>query len=213
MIFGKKEIVYNVNHYIWLRTFWRSLSIFNLFPIIFERIFFLSTLIIIPFITKGLKNKIIIIIWILFPLVLLSQYKGTISEYYYSMIISLIPFFLIFIFFEIIKKITLSTTISTILILLLLFNFIGEKKSKIVTLNDKKAIVNYLINQKQDQPFNISYEIENGFDFGFEYLFNYYGNPPQNVNNAHLYTLYKDNLVPQNSNIVFKQNIYSLVRR
>jgi hypothetical protein len=41
--------------------------------------------------------------------------------------------------------------------------------------------------------------------------FNYYGNVPKNTDNAHLYTLFLNNNVPKNSNIVFNQNIYFIL--
>jgi len=212
MIFGSKNIVNNFGKYIWLRSFWRSLNIFGLFPIILERFFFLLILIISPFIFKDKKNKILVLFWILFPLLILSRYKGAISEYYYSMVISLIPFFLSLIIFKKIKNKVLIISIVSIVFLFFINSIIFSHKT-LITLNDKKAIVSYLINQKQDQPFNLSYETGTGLDFGFEYLFSYYGTTPKNTDNAHLYTLFTDNSLPVDSNIVFRKNIYSLVRR
>lgn len=212
MIFSHQDVINTFPKYLWLRSFWRSLNILGLFPVTWERLFFLSVLIIFPFLIKGLKNKILVFVWILFPFLFLSQYKGAISEYYYGMVTSLIPLFLSYILF----KITNSNIVLTLIIAILLFFFIykiATFHASPITLNDKKAIVNYLINQKQDQPFNLSYETDIGFDFGFYYLFNYLGHLPQNTNNAHLYTLFTKNTLPKNSNVVFKQNIYSLVRR
>lgn len=211
MIFRSNDIV-SLSKYVWLRSFWRSLNIFDLFPIILERLFFLFILIIFPFIFIGKKNKILVLVWILFPLLILSLYKGAISEYYYSPITSLIPFFLSFILFKIINK-KIFIFLLVFILFLISINSIISQNSSTITLDDKKAIVSYLINQKQDQPFNLSYETDIGFDFGFNYLFNYYGTTPKNVNEAHLYTLFTDNLLPAGSNVVFKRNIYALVRK
>lgn len=208
MIFGAKENI--AFSYIWLRSFWRSLNIIGIFPVLIERLFFLSVLLISPFLIKGNKNKVLIIIWALLPLLLLSRYKGTVSEYYYGMVTSIMPLLLSYIFFQ-------FKNIKTILLILFLICFsvfrLTKLNNALVTLNDKKAIVLYLINQKQDQPFNLSYETGIGFDFGFDYLFTYYGNRPQNSNNAHLYTLFLKSNIPEKSNIIFEKSIYSLIRR
>lgn len=212
MIFGNKDNGVFVGEYIWLRSFWRSLSIFGILPIIIERLVVLLILIVSPFLFKGLKNKIFILVWILFPLLVLSQYKGAISEYYYGMVTALIPFFLMLLLFTKIKnQILLSVVIFIIFFFCIRANFLSHRA--LVTLNDKKAIVNYLVNQKQDQPFNLSYETGIGLDFGFNYLFDYSRNPPKNIDQAHLYTLFTDHKLPRGSNVVFKQSIYSLVRR
>jgi hypothetical protein len=212
MIFSHQDTINTFPKYLWLRSFWRSLNIFGLFPIIWERLFFLSVLIIFPFLIKGFQNKILILIWILFPFLVLFQYKGAISEYYYGMVTSLIPLFLSYILFKITNSNIILASIISILLLSFTYN-IATFHASPITLNDKKAIVDYLINQKQDQPFNLSYETGVGLDFGFNYLFSYLGHLPQNTNNAHLYTLFTNNTLPKNSNVVFKQNIYSLVRR
>jgi len=212
MIFGNSNTFEVTTKYVWLRSFWRSLNIFDLFPIILERLFFLSLLIISPFFFKDKKNKVLVSVWILFPLLILSQYKGAISEYYYGMVIALIPFFLSFILLKIINK-KIFIFLLVFILFLISINSIISQNSSTITLDDKKAIVSYLINQKQDQPFNLSYETDIGFDFGFNYLFNYYGTTPKNVNEAHLYTLFTDNLLPVGSNVVFKRNIYALVRK
>lgn len=201
-----------VTNSVWLRSFWRSLNIFGFFPTVLERLFFLIILIISPFLIKGSKNKILILIWILLPLLVLSQYKGVVSEYYYGMVIYLLPLFLSLILIKIIKSNLIIYLILSSIFLFSVYKIVTSKVS-LVTLSDKKAIVSYLINQKQDQPFNLSYETGIGLDFGFNYLFNYSGNQPKEIPNAHLYILFVDNTIPKNSNIVFKQSIYSLVRR
>lgn len=212
MFFGNKNIqTESFIKYLWLRSFWRSLNIFGFFPVMVERLVFLFVLISSPFLFKGSKNKTLIAIWILFPLLLLSRYKGAISEYYYTIVISLLPFFISIIILKFIKNYKILFCLVFAFFVFSIYKI--DKQSSPVTLNDKKAIVNYLINQKNDQPFNLSYETGLGLDFGFEYLFIYSGNTPKNINNAHLYTLFVDNNVPKNSNVVFKQNIYSLIRR
>lgn len=212
MIFGNDNLNEINIKYLWLRSFWRSLNIFNLSLVVLERIFFLLVLAIFPFLFKGKNNKILALTWIFFPLLILSQYKGAISEYYYGMVTALIPFFLSYILFEKIKNKLILTLIIFILFLFPI-RYITSRTTSPTTLNDKKAVVSYLVNQKQDQPFNLSYETDIGFDFGFDYLFNYYGNYPQNIPQAHLYTLFTDKTLPPNLKVVFNQSIYSLARR
>jgi hypothetical protein len=124
----------------------------------------------------------------------------------------------LFLSYVLCQKIKNNTFLTLIIFSLFLFSVykiycLNSFNTAPVNLDDKKAIVNYLINQKQDQPFNLSYETGIGLDFGFGYLFNYLGNPPQNTDNAHLYTLFIDSTLSQGTNVVFKRNIYSLVRR
>ncbi|MDD4938180.1 MAG: hypothetical protein PHX34_04190 [Candidatus Shapirobacteria bacterium] len=212
MVFGRNNITISTIPPLWLRSFWRSLNIFSFFPKTFGRIFSLLILIISPFLFKNPKIKILVFVWIVLPLLVLSQYHGAISEYYYDLVIYLLPLFLSLILIKMIKKVWI---LYLILFIIFLFSIcqINSIKPSLVSLQDKKAIVSYLINQKQDQPFNLSYETGVGLDFGFNYLFSYLNHLPQNVPNAHLYTLFTDNTLPQNSNIVFKQSIYSLVRK
>lgn len=211
MLFGHQSQNTLTYGYIWLRSFWRSLNIIGFFPVLPERLFFLIILIIFPFIITGRKNKILVIVWILLPLAVLSQYKGTVSEYYYGMLTSLLPLFLAYLVFKLKKPILFIVPIT----ILLLFSIvkISQSPKSLVTLDDKKAIVDYLVNQQKDQPFNLSYETSVGFNFGFEYLFNYRGNSPQNVDNAHLYTLFLNSHYPPQSDIVYQRSIYLLVRR
>lgn len=198
---------------LYLRSFWRSLNIFNVYknPLI-ERVFSLIIILFSPFLFKGKKNKLLIILWIVLPLVFLSQYNGAISEYYYIMIYSLIPLFITLIIVKLVSK-----KIINYLLVILLITTIGIKifnnKNDNITLDDKKAIVNYLVNQKRDQPFYLSYEIDTIYTFGFDYLFMYNKNIPQKIDKAHLYTLFTKNNLPPNSDIVFNQKIYYLVRR
>jgi hypothetical protein len=211
MLFGHSDQNTLTYGYIWLRSFWRSLNIIGLFPVLLERLFFLLILIIFPFFITGRKNKILVIVWLLLPLAALSQYKGTVSEYYYGMLTSLLPLFLAYLVFKSKRPILFIVP----LVFLILFSIlkISQLPRSLITLNDKKAVVDYLVNQKKDQPFNLSYETGLGFDFGFDYLFNYRGNPPKNVDNAHLYTLFLNSHYPPQSNIVFQKSIYLLVRR
>lgn len=199
--------------FLWLRSFWRSLSLYHVFPLLVERIFLLIILLLSPFMIKTWRNKFLILAWIFVPLLLLSRYKGAISEYYYSMLTFIFPFFFSFLFLSKIKNGKKVITLTFLFLLLSAFT-IYKSNRVAVDLSDKKAIVNYLVTQKQDQPFNLSYETGVGYDFGFDYLFAYYGNSPQSKEQAHLYTLFTDNQPPApGTNVVFKRRIYSLVRR
>lgn len=197
---------------LWLRSFWRSLGFFNFFPLILNRLLSLILLIISPFLFKNPKHKILIIIWFILPLIILSRYHGAISEYYYDMINFLLPLFFSLFLFQFIKNELLITIIVLLFSILSIYK-ISVSRPELITLNDKKMIVEYLVSQKQDQPFNLSYETGPSFEFGFDYLFKFYKNQPQNTNNAHLYTLFIDNTLPPHLPVVFKSHIYSLVRR
>jgi len=197
---------------LYLRSFWRSLNIFNIFSKNLERFLILFLIVLIPFFIKNVKNRILIIIWTLFPLILLSRYHGAISEYYYGMITALIPLSISLFLTNKIKNNYLRYVI-VVLFIVTIASKIYFTNTYNISLNDKKAVVQYLISQKQDQPYNLSYETGIGFNFGFDYLFDYYKNKPQNIDQAHLYTLFLDNNVPNNSNVVFTQKIYKLVRR
>ncbi len=210
MIFDRQNN-FTYDKFLWLKTFWNSLNIFGFTSDKFGKLFSLIILIISPFLFKNKKNTLLILIWILFPLIVLSQYHGSISEYYYSLITSLVPLFLIISIFKL-KNIFLRSAIILVLLFFSIKSNIVNNKP-LISLNDKKAVVKYLVEQQQDQPFNLSYETGIGMDFGFDYLFNYYGNPPKNIPQAHLYTLFIDQTLPKDLNVVFKKSVYSLVRR
>lgn len=198
---------------LYLRSFWRSLNIFNLFKNqLIERIFSLIILLISPILFKGNKNKILIFLWVALPLIFLSQYSGAISEYYYIMVYSLIPLFISLVITKLInKKIIYCPLIILLLISIGIKIFLNKNNS--ITLEDKKAIVNYLVNQKKDQPFYLSYDIDTIYTFGFDYLFIHSKNIPQKIDKAHLYTLFSKDNLPPNSDVVFNRKIYYLVRR
>lgn len=198
---------------LYLRSFWRSLNIFSIFknPTI-ERFLSLIIVLISPLLFTGKKNKILIILWIVLPVLFLSQYNGAISEYYYIMVYSLIPLFISLILTKFIKN---KIVIYSLVILLL--TIIGIKifidKNDYITLDDKKAVVQFLVNQKRDQPFYLSYDINIIYTYGFDYLFSYYKNIPQKIDQAHLYTIFTNNNLPPDGEVVFTKKIYYLVRR
>ena len=68
-------------------------------------------------------------------------------------------------------------------------------KDEQVGLFNKQQAVNYIIQQKQDKVFNVSYSIGPGYDdSGYRYLFQYAGIKPQNIPEGHLWSI----VVPTN---------------
>lgn len=211
LMFFNNQTTFLNPRYIWLRSFWRSLNIIGVFSYVLERILFLISIIITLFLIEGKNNKLLIIIWLFLPLLILSQYKGVVSEYYYRPITSLLPLFLSYSLIKLLNN-------KIIIYIIIIFSFITiykitklpESQNNLIV---KKGIVSYLVNQRLDQPFNLSYETGVGLDFGFNYLFKFYKKFPQNFNESHLYTLFTNNTVPLGSNIVFQKGIYYIVRR
>jgi len=73
-------------------------------------------------------------------------------------------------------------------------------------------LVDYLINQKQDKYFNLSYSLPLGLNNGYEYLFMWRGGLPDKSNRGHLYTVV--NLPPTDKgNLVMTSGSIGLIRR
>ena len=111
-----------------------------------------------------------------------------------------------------ISKLKIVTIILILLILVGVRFWKIEKSTPFVSLNDKKKIVEYVVNQKNDDFFNISYDLGSGMDTGYNYLFRFYGKNPENSEKGHLYTivLIKD---VNESEILVKSNNIGVVRR
>ncbi len=198
--------------FLWLRSFWRSLSLLNIMPALIERSLFLLILLVSPFLMSSKLNRWLSFVWVLLPLIILSFYHGAISEYYYALVTSLIPVYLALILVKFLKNPILIIIVSIFLTAFVLFKQYSSSSGQ-VTLNDKKTVIRYLITQTQDQPFYLSYETGLGMDFGFDYLLSFYRRPSKIFTNGHLYTLYTNDTLPKDSQVVFHHRIYSLVRR
>ena len=53
----------------------------------------------------------------------------------------------------------------------------------------QKQAIQYLKNQKEDALINVSFDVPVNHDPGFKYLFKYYGLKPQDIPEAHLWTI------------------------
>jgi len=114
------------------------------------------------------KYKYFVISWVLSSLILLSFYKGNISEYYYSPVVLLLPIFLSAL---LVKYGNFGKIILIILtIFLSLTRFYLQYISKPgVNLSHKIYVVNTL--DSLNQKYSISYELPLGQDTGYETVF------------------------------------------
>ncbi len=136
------------------------------------------------------QKKNLILSIILFPPLLYPLYKGEISEYYFSLVS--VP--LLIGFSNGLFKIRLFNLNYFLIFSIMLWVFIG-RLSLILTKEDnqslyyKKEAVKYIVNQKIDPIFNVSYSVPLNSDVGFKYLFRFYGREPQNIPAGHLWTI------------------------
>lgn len=140
--------------------------------------------------------KLMLLSLLLLPPIITSFYKGDISEYYFT--ISALPIIvgltlLAWIIYS--KSLPGKIVIITVVVLLIgwrVSNFIsGEFYSDYLksNLSYKKQAVLYIVNQKIDPIFNVSYSTRPNDDAGFHYLFKFYGREPQNIPAGHLWTI------------------------
>jgi hypothetical protein len=199
--------------FLFLRSFWRSISYLNINISIGLIIFRISIILICIyeiFKFNQTKQKIFFFVWFITPLLLLSFYKGNIPEYYYGASNIIIPI-LLAIFIDRFN----SKILVTLIILILGFNQYEQLIKPIsgITLKNKTSLVKYVINQKTDPIFNISYDLPIGWNTGYEYLFNYYKKTPQNIPQGHLYTVYLLSNTAPSGDLVYQDNILGLVRK
>ena len=194
--------------FLFLRSFWRSLGVFNLLPVVLERITVLVLLLGGILSIKILKNKLLFTIWILTPLFLLSFYRGDIPEYYYGSVTVLIPIFTAAVLAKIKPK---------FIIILLLLPFVFLKTKQVmsdkshVSLGSKKSVINSILKDSQNQKFSISYNLPSGWNSGYEYLFQKY---PQKIANAPLrYFIYHTSSPPITGHPVYGQEALGVVRQ
>lgn len=206
------------NSYSWwlfLRSFWRSLNLntfgWNIYTqqtlIIISNLLIISIIIFEIFKFKT-KQKILTLVWVATPLLVLGFYKGGIPEYYYGLALSV----LMIILGKFMSR--FDWKIAGLMVIL----FIGvrfyeiTKIRPVINMEDKKKVVKYIVDQKDDPIFNVSYDLGTGMDTGYQYLFKYYGKEPTNSEQGHLYTIV---LMPsgEDEKVVFKSNRVGVIRR
>lgn len=139
-------------------------------------------------VTKPIKY-ILFSLLVLAP-ILLSLYGGTLSEYYFTL--TLVP--IIFGFSLFLEKL-LNLKFGKVVFLIFLFLVVVKKfiifNSAILYTNlyFQKQAVSYIISQNQNSLFNVSYSVPANADAGFRYLFKYEGRGPQDIPQAHLWTI------------------------
>ena len=198
--------------YLFLRTYWRSVNLLflkNYYLIAAERIIIILTIIISVFLQKNRKIKIFLISWILTPIILLSFYHGNIPEYYYGSGNIITPILISFILAKYLLIKPLVLLCSAILIFQIYF-FPSIPTG--ITLKNKIEAVSYIVNQKKDSVFNVSYDLPLGWDNGYQYLFTYLGKLPQNTPEGHLYSISLSSN-PSPGEIVYKNSTLSVVRK
>lgn len=142
------------------------------------------------------EKKILMIALIIFPPLVYSFYKGEISEYYFTL--TSIPL-LIGLSNGLLKIKMLK--LNYLLIFTVLIWITSSRLTLVLSKEDyqslyyKKQVVKYLVNQKIDPIFNISYSVPANADVGFKYLFKFFGREPQNIPAGHLWTI----VIPPNS--------------
>lgn len=209
-LFGNKSQA-SFSEWLYLRTFWRSLNITT--SSLFDNLYIEKVLIIISFIWTIIKTKeknlrIFNIIWILVPLLFLSQYHGNIPEYYYGMVIALTPIFFANLLVSIFPKFFVG-----LFVLLVFYSQIVQLKTKTygVTLADKMKVVRYIINQPEYPIFNVSYDLPYGENTGYPYLFKYNKHEPFDGPEGHLFSIALTS--DDTENFVFKSGLIGVIKR
>lgn len=178
------------------RVWWRSFGIFGASCLVLGWIW----------IGHNKKFKIFTITWLLLPMVLLFRYKGNLPEYYFSVGLAILPLILA----SAVGKVNVFTLT---LVTFLVINFLAIKRDPLsISLTNKLAIIDYLVNQKTDKYFNVSYGLPLGQNNGYEYLFMWRGVLPDRSNRGHLYTVVG---LPTNDkgNLVVTSGPVGLIRR
>lgn len=188
LISGSSALVWDKMNF-W-RVWWRVWNVFNLtawnseWRYLIDRILALLCLFLgWIWIGHNKRFKIFTISWLLIPMALLFRYKGNLPEYYFQVGVSLLPL----IFASLVARVRWLTLLTVVLLVANLPY--TEIAPPTVTLTDKLTLVDYLINQKQDKYFNVSYGLPLGLNNGYEYLFMWRRVLPDRSNRGHLYTI------------------------
>lgn len=211
-IFSSKSASENVP-FLFLRTFWRSINpvfLSNSVAIIVSRIIILIISIIEIIKIKNIKFRFFVLIWFLAPLLVLSLYHGNIPEYYYGTSLILFPIFMA----TFINRISSKYFRYPVLALIFIFQFSYFRSPATgIYLKNKLSLARYLVSQTQDNNFNLSYDLPIGFNSGYGYLFKYLGEVPQDIPEAHLYSVFLNSNPPKSGQIVYADNVIGLVRK
>lgn len=167
---------------IFLRTFWRSLSLSGTKLFLIERLFWLLIFFLSFFLLKNIRHRYLVIVWFLTPIIGLSLYRGDIPEYYNSLLTSILPLFLS------LAIIKFKPLIVPPLILGCLSSFLIITAHPLINLTVKKNIIKYFATNFNDQPFFLSFEFPIGQSNGYKYLLDFYQLKP--TDSAPLYTLH-----------------------
>ena len=173
-----------------LNTFFKSLNIFPIatsyaiIQIIETSAILLITLISI-FLIPQPRFRFFLLAWFLIPLCLLKFYKGNIPEYYYAYSIALIPLLWGWLIKRISKVFFILFVIS---IAIIRFRELIVYKP-FVPLADKLKVTKCLAHQKKYPIYNLSYDVPLGLNVGYQYLLDFYRNPPQNIPQGHLHSI------------------------
>ncbi|MFA6533519.1 MAG: hypothetical protein WCT22_06035, partial [Patescibacteria group bacterium] len=199
--------------FLFLRSFWRGLTIFNIssdhiFLFFLEKIIIITSLIFGIFQFKN-KQRWLVLTWILTPFLFLFFYKGSIPEYYYGLVISFYPLFLATLLVRVLNKYLLALFLAIIFIYQ--SNWLQNTKA-LVSLTDKQNLVRYLVSQDRDPIFNVSYDLPLGQNVGYSYFFNYYRKFPQNTPQGHLYSIVT---IPTSEigELVYKSGSVGIIRK
>jgi hypothetical protein len=212
-LFRHSENMSSGENYLFLRTFWRAIN-FSDMPFGGAILYFLIRVISLGAIgaiimgTNNSRYRLLMIIWVVSPLLFLAFYKGNIPEYYYGILTALLPMWVAGLLWQIpCKKIILPA-----LILMVGYYTLINQYFPTVSLAHKKAVVSYLVNQKTDEYFNVSYDLPLGWDNGYEYLFKYYQRLPDRSPRGHLYSIVS---LPTNQGgvLVYQSGIVGVIRR
>lgn len=123
-----------------------------------------------------------LLIWMSIPLIALSFYSGTISEYYFVTVLSLIPLFIgSFISFISTKQRTIMVLI-TIGFLIITYGNVKAmyNRESESSLYHKHNLVKYMDDQN-DEAFSLAYNVPLGRGFGFSYLLRYHNLIPDDT--------------------------------
>lgn len=189
--FQLSEVVYRIN--VAFSTLIRGISIpeLSFIPISSGLIIFLLSTIGILVSSLNKQNKTMLLSFIFIPPLAFSFYKGVLSEYYF--VLSTVPI-IIGISIVLKKVYDLSYLGKSIVAILVLF-LLGIRFTDLLSAQDltslyyKKQAVQYILNQKLDPIFNVSYSVPINAEAGIGYLFKFYGKEPQNIPEGHLWTI------------------------
>lgn len=153
------------------------------------------------------RFKIFTLGWLVLPILILYKYKGNLPEYYFSMATSLLP--LIFA--------SLVARFRWVWVAVLIFLVVSLPSKGLipprVLLKNKLAIVDYLVAQKRDEYFNVSYSLPLGFNNGYEYLFMWRGRLPDRSSRGHLYSVVLLPPADDGGELVTTSGALGLIRR